>query len=66
LQEGECSFPYVLRDTPTAQAMMNDLARAHPEVKRRGTTEPFANIYDATVAYGRNEIKRNGSARSTA
>jgi hypothetical protein len=61
LQEGECSFPYVLRDTPTAQAMMNDLARAHPEVKKRGSTEPFASIYDATVAYGRNEIKRNGS-----
>jgi S1-C subfamily serine protease len=61
LQEGRCSFPYVLRDTPTAQAMMNDLARAHPEVKKRGSTEPFGSIYDATVAYGRNEIKRNGS-----
>ena len=27
LQEGGCLFPYVLRDTPTAQAMMNHLAR---------------------------------------
>ena len=34
LQEGECAFPYVLRDTPTAQAMMNHLARAYPEVKK--------------------------------
>jgi S1-C subfamily serine protease len=61
LQEGECLFPYVLRDTPTAQAMMNHLARAYPDVKKRFASEPFARIYDATVAYGRNQIKQNGS-----
>jgi S1-C subfamily serine protease len=61
LEEGECLFPYVLRDTPTAQAMMNHLARAYPEVKKRSATEPFASIYGATVAYGRNQIKQNGS-----
>ena len=61
LQEGECSFPYVLRDTPTAQAMMNQLALAYPEIKKRSVSEPFASIYDATVAYGRNQIKQNGS-----
>ena len=61
LQEGECLFPYVLRDTPTAQAMMNHLALAYPEVKKRFVSEPFASIYDATVAYGRNQIKQNGS-----
>ena len=61
LQGGECLFPYVLRDTPTAQGMMNHLARAYPELKKRFTSEPFARIYDATVAYGRNEIKQNGS-----
>jgi S1-C subfamily serine protease len=61
LQEGECLFPNVLRNTPTAQAMMNDLALAYPEVKKRFASEPFANIYDATVAYGRNQIKQNGS-----
>ena len=61
LQEGECSFPYVLRDTPTAQAMMNHLALAYPDVKKRFASEPFASIYDATVAYGRNQIKQNGS-----
>jgi hypothetical protein len=60
LQEGECAFPYVLRDTPTTQAMMNHLARAYPDVKRFAS-EPFAKIYDATVAYGRNQIKQNGS-----
>jgi S1-C subfamily serine protease len=61
LQEGECLFPYVLRDTPTAQAMMNHLALAYPEVKKRFSSEPFASIYDATVTYGRNQIKQNGS-----
>ena len=61
LQDGECSFPYVLRDTPTAQAMMNPLALAYPEIKKRSVSEPFASIYDATVAYGRNQIKQNGS-----
>jgi S1-C subfamily serine protease len=61
LQEGECLFPYVLRDTPTAQAMMNRLAVAYPEIKKRSVSEPFASIYDATVAYGRNQIKKNGS-----
>jgi hypothetical protein len=61
LQEGECSFPYVLRDTPTARAMMNHLARAYPEVKKRFANEPFASVYDATVAYGRNQINQNGS-----
>jgi hypothetical protein len=60
LQEGQCSFPYVLRDTPTAQAMMNHLALAYPVVKKRFANEPFASIYDATVAYGRNQIKQNG------
>jgi hypothetical protein len=30
LQEGTCSFPYVLRDTPTGQAMMNQMVRACP------------------------------------
>jgi hypothetical protein len=34
LQEGKCSFPYVLRDTPTAQAMMHHLALAHPDIKK--------------------------------
>jgi S1-C subfamily serine protease len=61
LQGGECSFPYVLRDTPTAQAMMNQLALAYPEIKKRSVSEPFASIYDATVAYGRKQIKQNGS-----
>src|SRR5262245_35355197 len=61
LQEGECSFPYVLRDTPTAQAMMNHFALAYPEIKKRSVSESFASIYDATVAYGRNQIKQNGS-----
>ena len=61
LQEGECSFPYVLRDTPTAQAMMNYLALAYPEVKKGFTNEPFASIYDATITYGRNQISQNGS-----
>ena len=61
LQEGECLFPYVLRDTPTARAMMNHLALAYPEVKGRFASEPFTSIYDATVAYGRNQIKQNGS-----
>ena len=61
LQEGECSFPYVLRDTPTAQAMINHLALAYPEIKKRSVSEPFASIYDATVAYGRNQIEQNGS-----
>jgi S1-C subfamily serine protease len=61
LQEGECAFPYVLRDTPTAQAMLNHLARAYPDVKKRFASEPFAKIYDATVAYGRNQIKQDGS-----
>ena len=61
LQEGECAFPYPLRDTPTARAMMNQLALAYPEIKKRSMREPFASIYDATVAYGRNQIKRNGS-----
>jgi S1-C subfamily serine protease len=61
LQEGECLFPYVLRDTPTAQAMLNHLARAYPDAKKRFASEPFAKIYDATVAYGRNQIKQNGS-----
>src|SRR5262249_49492965 len=56
LQEGECLFPYVLRDTPTAQAMLNHLARAYPDAKKRFASEPFAKIYDATVAYGRNQI----------
>src|SRR5262245_52031234 len=42
LQEGECLFPYVLRDTPTAQAMMNQLARAYPDVKKRFASELFA------------------------
>ena len=60
LQEGGCAFPYVLRDTPTAQAMINHLARAYPDVKRFAS-EPFGRIYDATVAYGRNQIKQNGS-----
>jgi S1-C subfamily serine protease len=60
LQEGECAFPYVLRDTPTTQVMMNHLAHAYPDVKRFAS-EPFAKIYDATVAYGRNQIKQNGS-----
>ena len=61
LQEGQCAFPYVLRDTPTAKAMMNHLARAYFGVKKRFANEPFASIYDATVAYGRNQIKQNGS-----
>jgi hypothetical protein len=61
LQEGECSFPYVLRDTPTAQAMVDYLALAYPEIKKRAVSEPFASVYDATVAYGRNQIKQNGS-----
>ena len=61
LQGGKCLFPYVLRDTPSAQGMMNHLARAYPELKKRFTTEPFARIYDATVVYGRNQIKQNGS-----
>jgi hypothetical protein len=50
LQEGECSFPYVLRDTPTAQAMMDHLALAYPEIKKRDVSEPFASIYNATVS----------------
>ena len=41
LQEGECLFPYVLRDTPTAQAMMNHLALAYPEVKKRFCERAF-------------------------
>jgi len=61
LQEGECLFPDVLRDTPTAQAMMNHLALAYPEIKEGFSSEPFASIYDATVTYGRNQIKQNGS-----
>ena len=61
LQEGECLFPYLLRDTPTAQAMMNHLARAYPDVKERFASEPFARIYNATVAYGRNQINQSGS-----
>ena len=61
LQEGECFFPNVLRDTPTAQAMMNHLALAYPEAKKRFASEPFASIYDATISYGRNQIKQNGS-----
>jgi S1-C subfamily serine protease len=61
LQEGQCSFPYVLRDTPNAQAMMNQLALAYPAVKKRFAIEPFASMYDTTVAYGRNQIKQNGS-----
>jgi hypothetical protein len=53
LQEGQCSFPYVLRDTPTAQAMMNQMERF--------AIDPFASMYDATGGYGRNQIKQNGS-----
>ncbi len=40
---------------------MNQLALAYPEIKKRSVSEPFASIYDATVAYGRNQIKQNGS-----
>ena len=40
---------------------MNHLALAYPEVKKRAVSEPFTSIYDATVAYGRNQIKQNGS-----
>jgi S1-C subfamily serine protease len=41
--------------------MMNHLARAYPEVKKGFANEPFASVYDATVAYGRTQIKQNGS-----
>jgi hypothetical protein len=61
LQEGECSFPYVLRDTPNAQAMLNHLAVAYPEIKERPLSEPFARIYEATIAYGRKQIEQKGS-----
>ena len=61
LQEGKCAFPYVLRDTPTARAMLNHLALAYPEIKKSSVSEPFARIYNTTVAYGRNQIKHNGS-----
>jgi S1-C subfamily serine protease len=59
LQEGKCAFP--LRDTPTARAMLNHLALAYPEIKKSSVSEPFARIYDSTVAYSRNQIKQNGS-----
>ena len=41
--------------------MMNHLALAYPEIKRRFVSEPFESIYNATVAYGRDQIKQNGS-----
>ena len=63
LQEGDCAFPYVLRDTPSAQAMLNQLAQAYPEVKKNKgfASEPFLGIYDRAVAYGRDRIKQDGS-----
>jgi S1-C subfamily serine protease len=63
LQEGDCAFPYVLRDTPSAQAMLNQLAQAYPEVKKKKgfASEPFLDIYDRAVAYGRDRIKQDGS-----
>jgi S1-C subfamily serine protease len=61
LQEGTCSFPSVLRDTPTGQTMMNQMARAYPEVKKGFASEPFVSIYDRTVADGRSQIKQTGS-----
>jgi hypothetical protein len=63
LQEGDCAFPYVLRDTPSAQAMLNQLAQAYPEVKKKKgfASEPFLDIYDRAVAYGRDRIKQVGS-----
>ena len=57
LQEGDCAFPYVLRDTPSAQAMLNQLARAYPEVKKGFASEPYLGIYDRAVAYGRDRIQ---------
>ncbi len=61
MQEGDCAFPYVLRDTPSAQAMLNQLAQAYPEVKKGIAREPFPGIYDRVVAYGRDQIKQDGS-----
>jgi len=46
LQEGECLFPYVLRDTPTAKAMMNHLALAYPEVR---SSPPRVSVTVVTV-----------------
>jgi hypothetical protein len=61
MQEGDCAFPYVLRDTPSAQAMLNQLAQGYPEVKKGIAREPFLGIYDRVVAYGRDQIKQDGS-----
>ena len=61
LQEGDCAFPYVLRNTPSAQALLNQLAQAYPEVKKGFASKPFLGIYDRVVAYGRDRIKQDGS-----
>lgn len=61
LQIGECSFPYVFRDTPMAQELLSQIRRTYPELNLEQTNSVFANIYDQTIESARSRAKQEGS-----
>ena len=51
----------MLRNTPTAEAMLNEVTLAYPQLKKGFASAPFVTIYNRTVTYGRAQIDKAGS-----
>ena len=61
LQVGDCSFPYVLKDTPTANAVLSQVRQAYPDLNLESSITVFARAYEQAVASARERIKQYGS-----
>ncbi len=61
LEEGECSFPYVLKDTPDADGVLSDLREAYPALGLERNSTTFSEIYNQTIAAARQRISETGS-----
>jgi hypothetical protein len=61
MQSWECAFPSVFQDTPTAQAVLDQLNHAYPDLKLERSNTVFAEVYDKTVKRARDRVAQAGS-----
>jgi hypothetical protein len=61
LQVGECSFPYVFNDLPTAQALLGQVRLAYPELNLEEYSTFFADVFNRTVSSAQQRAAQAGS-----
>jgi hypothetical protein len=61
LQEGQCNFPYVLKDTPDARTVLAEVRRAYPALNLERASATFSEVYNEAIDASRRRIEQTGS-----